>query len=87
MNKRENVYARVDEKFVKTVVVYANSSKVLFFDAEFKNPVLTTELQDLFLKGITISVDSALHMPVSYTSAGVVLADSTTYTATAPVEE
>lgn len=87
MIKRENVYARVDEKFVKTVVVYANSGKVLFCDEAFEHPVLTTELKDLFLKGITISVDDALHMPVSYTEAGVALADSTVYTATVPTEE
>ena len=32
MAKRETVNATYDEKFVKTVVLYANGSKALFYD-------------------------------------------------------
>lgn len=90
MIKKDNVFARADEKFVKTLLVYANESNVLFYDAESVNAVLTTEVQDLFLKDITVVDGENYLKPVAFTEAGVVCYDGSaavTFTATKPVEE
>lgn len=94
MNKRENVYASYEDQNVKTVVVYANDSSVLFYDAEFKNPVLTSELLDLYLKGMVIVVneeDVKSYVKVIICNEGKVTTVSgdglTDFTATEPVEE
>lgn len=90
MIKKENVFARADEKFVKTLVLHANESNVMFYEAEFVNAVLTTEVQDLFMKGITVVNGENYFKPVAFTAAGVVCHDGSaavTFTATEPVEE
>ena len=40
MLKKDNVCARSDEKYTKTTLVYADSSKVLFYDAAAKTELL-----------------------------------------------
>lgn len=78
MQKKENIYARVDEKNVKTVMLYANSSKALFYDAEAKtDKVKAAELQNLFVKGCVISQSGKLYKPVCFTSAGLIVCDGT----------
>ena len=94
MLKKDNVCARSDEKYTKTTLVYANSSKVLFYDAAAKtDKVLKTDLLDLFLKGVTIVDSGSYYNPVSYSSAGLLVATGTstvtgaTYTGSEAPEE
>lgn len=78
MIKKDNVYARVDEKFTKTTVVYGDASKVLFYDAAAKtDKVLKTDLEELFKKGVTISQSGKLYNPVCCSTAGLVCNDGT----------
>ena len=86
MIKRHEVYEQLKDVHVATVIVYPNESKVLFYDAAFEAPVLTTELKDLFIKGMTIVAGEELVAPVAYTAEGVVTHEAEVYTATAPVE-
>lgn len=79
MKKRETVNARYEEKFVKTTIVYANTSNVLFYDAAKTDKVLKTELKDLFLKGVTIDNGSgALLTPVVCNADGLIAYSGTT---------
>ena len=88
MLKRNEVFEQAKDLHVATVMVYPNESKVLFYDEAFEHPVLTTELKDLFIKGMTIVAgEEELVVPVGYTTAGVVTHEAETFTATAPVEE
>lgn len=68
MVKRDNVYAHADEQFVKTLIVHANESNELFYDEALENPVTTDELQDLFLKGLTVVEGTGYFKAVSYDS-------------------
>ena len=78
MIKKEHVYARVDEKHVMTTVLYADASKVLFYDAEAKtDKVLKTDLANLFTKGVTISQSGKLYKPVCCDSTGLIANDGT----------
>lgn len=96
MNKRDNVYARYEDQNVKTVLVYANESNELFYDVEFKNPVLNDELSDLFLKGMAVVSDAVTYKPIACATSdggekvGVICYNGTSaipFTATEPVEE
>lgn len=88
MLKRHEIFEQAKDLHVATVMVYPNDSKVLFYDKAHEVPVLTTELKDLFIKGMTVVVaEDKLAVPVVYTAAGVELADATAYTATEPTEE
>lgn len=79
MLKKDNIYARSDEKYTKTTMLYADSSKKLFYDSAAKtDKVLKTDLLDLFLKGVTIVDGSSYYKPVSYSTAGLVAATGTT---------
>lgn len=78
MLKKDNVYARANEKYTKTTKLYADSFKVLFYDAEATtNKVLKDDLLDLFLKGITIVDGETYYKPTSYSAAGVVSGENT----------
>lgn len=60
--KKEYIYAKAEEKFVKTTILYANSTDKLFYDATAKDDkVLAADLTDLFLKGVTIKKDSVYY--------------------------
>lgn len=57
MGKRTNHYAKEDEKFVKTTIVYIEinpdgNTGTLYYDKDLKNPVYKDELEDLYLDGI-----------------------------------
>lgn len=52
--KKENIYAREDEKFVKAVVLHANEANKLFYDAAVTEAVKSADLKNLFLKGIAV---------------------------------
>lgn len=76
--KRENIYAKVDEKFVKTVVLYANGSKVLFYDKEAKtDKVAKTDLQELFTKGVMVVMSDNFYKPVCLKAEGLISYDGT----------
>ena len=76
MAKRETVNAAYDEKFVKTVVLYANSSKALFYDKEAKaEKVMKEDLQELFLKGVTVYMTDTYYKPVCLKSTGLIASD------------
>lgn len=71
--RKNTVNATYDEKFVKTTLLYANSSKVLFYDPETKtDKVLKDELEEAFKKGVTISYNKSLYKPVICTTDGLV---------------
>ena len=60
MIHNNKVYANADNKFVKTTMLYTNMD-VLYHDAEFTKPVLTTEAIELFLNGVSVKAsDSAV---------------------------
>lgn len=87
MLKRDNVYAQAEEKYVKTLLVYADDSNVLFYDEAHENAVLTTELKDLFLKGLTVVDGDTCLKAVAYTEAGISCYDGAAavdFTATEP---
>lgn len=90
MIKRDNVYAKADETYVKTLLVYANESNVLFYDEALQNPVTTDVVEELFLKGVTVVSGGTYLKAVAFNTTGVICYDGTaaeTFTATAPVEE
>lgn len=79
MIKKNRIYARSEEKHVMTTMLYADSSKVLFYDEAAKtDKVLKTELADLFTKGVTISQSGKLYKPVCMDSTGLIANDGTT---------
>lgn len=62
MIKKNKIYARADEKFVKAVVLYANSNDKLYYDEAAKtDKVVAADLTDLFLKGVVIKKDNAYY--------------------------
>ena len=88
MLKRHEIFEQAKDLHVATVMVYPNEAKVLFYDEAHLVPVLTTELKDLFIKGMTIVVaEDELVVPVAYAAAGVTTHEAEVYTATEPTEE
>lgn len=78
MFKKNKVYARADEKFVKTTVLYANASKALFYDKEAKtDKVMKADLEDLFLKGMVVFMSDVYYKPVCLKSTGLIANDGT----------
>lgn len=66
MAKMTKIFAKSEEKYVKSVILYANADKYLFYDsAATTNKVSKDELADLFKKGIIIS-DTDLFVPVKF---------------------
>lgn len=77
--KKDNVYAKSDEKFVKTVILYADGSDKLFYDAAAKvDKVATADLKDLFLKGVTIMKDSVYYSGICLKTNTIIGYDGTT---------
>lgn len=75
--RKDTVNATYDERFVKTTLLYADSSKVLFYDPEAKtNKVLKADLEEAFKKGVTISYNKNLYKPVACTTAGLIAVES-----------
>lgn len=76
--KKDNVYAKSDEKFVKTVVLYADGSKKLFYDKEAKkDKVMKADLKDLFLKGIVVFQTDKHYAPICLATTGLIAHDGT----------
>lgn len=64
MAKRETINATYDEKFVKTVVLFADSSKNLYYDTNCQEAVAKADLNDLFLTGVVVFVGHSFFAPV-----------------------
>lgn len=65
MAKITKIFAKSEEKYVKSVILYADSDKYLCYDAAGTSKVTKDELADLFKKGIIIS-DTDLFVPVKF---------------------
>lgn len=53
----EKVYARAEEKFLKTQIIYSNKNVDeyhVYWDEELTKPIVKDELVDLFLKGVCV---------------------------------
>lgn len=71
MNNRHNIYADLDEKFVKTVMIYGDADDGhAFYDATKKTKIPKDELFELFLKGATVLVDDQYYKAVSFKDNG-----------------
>jgi len=69
----KKLFAKANEKFVKAVVLYPNSSNVLCFDSEATDKVSGAILKNLFEKNLVlISTSAGLFRPTHFT-------DETTY--------
>ena len=67
------IYAKSEEKFVKTVVLYGHSDTYLYADEAHTTKINKDDLLDLCLKGVTIKYESAYYTPVFFKeNAGVV---------------
>ena len=78
MNKRTNIFEKSNELHVKTVILYADNSKALFYDEAAKiDKVLKDDLLDLFLKGVTVLYSGKYYKPVCHSTAGLVASDGT----------
>lgn len=78
MNKKTYIYAHADEKNAKTLLLYANSSKALFYDEAAKeDKVAKADLKDLFVKGVTIAYSGDYYKPVCVKTTGLIASDGT----------
>lgn len=76
--KRETIFARADEKFVKTTLLYADSSDKLFYDAAAKtDKVLQADLLDLFLKGVTVVKSGVYYKALCFKTNSIIGHDGT----------
>lgn len=68
MNK---IFADAEEKYVKTVVVYADADDGhLFYDSSKSQKIPKDELLNLFLKGMVIFLTDEYLIPVAYKESG-----------------
>lgn len=89
LKRVEKLYAKANEKFAKAVVLYPNSSNVLYFDeAATEEPVTTAELEYLATIGAAVvKKGTAIARVVTYDNNTAVAFDASgsalTFTATA----
>lgn len=86
MNKlMERVYADSEEKYVKTVMLYADSDDGhVYYDSTKKTKIPKDELLEIYTKGCTIFFQDEYFKPVSYKDNGsdavvTVVSDSGNY--------
>lgn len=60
------------DKNVATVVLYANDSNELFYDAEFEEAVEAADVFNLFIKGVVAVKAGVYYKPLTCTEAGVI---------------
>lgn len=65
MDKRDYVYANSDEKYAKTVLIYANDYD-LYYDEEFTEHVTADDLKELFMADLTLVWEDKLVKPISF---------------------
>lgn len=76
--KKHNIFAKADEKFVKSVVLYADSNKKLYYDEAAKtDKVKAEDMLDLFQKGVVVFLSDKYYAPCMYSSAGYTCNDGT----------
>lgn len=68
--KPDVIYGDLKDKYVSKVHLYADSSKVLYYDSTKKISVSKAELLDLASKGLVAVVDTDIYFPVSYKTDG-----------------
>lgn len=68
----KKIYGDACDKYVAAVVVYANSSNKIFYDAELKTAVPNEDGLNLFIKGVVCKKGTTYYRPVSCTEAGVI---------------
>lgn len=91
--KPEFLYGDLKDKYVAKAHLYADSSKVLYYDSTKKISVSKAELLDLASKGLVAVVDTDVFFPVSYKTDGASVTcmdtagSAATYTAKDRTEE
>jgi len=79
MIKKERVYANSEEVYVMSTVLYANSSKALYYDKEAKtDKVMKADLEELFKKGVVVFMTDVYYRPVCLKTTGLIANDGTT---------
>lgn len=63
MNK---VFSNSEEKWVKTVILYAHSDNYLYTDEAHTEKIDKDTLLDLCLKGVTVMYEEGYYTPVSF---------------------
>lgn len=66
------VYQNAKDADVATVVLYANASKALFYDPEFKVPVPKTDGLDLFIHGVVAVKNNVYYVPMCCAADGTI---------------
>lgn len=66
------VYQNAKDADVAVVVLYANASKALFYDPEFKVPVPKADGLDLFIQGVVAVKGNVYYAPTSCTADGTI---------------
>lgn len=73
-----------DEKNARGVMLHANASSKLFYDAETKVPVYTDELENLFVKGMVVKTSAGdLFKPITLSKGKAIAFKVETTTVTA----
>lgn len=91
--KPEFLYGDLKDKYVAKVHLYADGSKVLYYDSTKKVGVSKAELLDLASKGLVAIIDTDVYFPVSYKTDGTSVTcfgaegSAATYTAKVQAEE
>ena len=70
--KKTRIFDDAVDKNVAKVVVFADTNKDLFYDAEFVNKVPVEDGLNLFAKGVVCLYNGSYYAPVSCTEAGVI---------------
>lgn len=68
----DRIYNDAEDKNVATIIVYANETGNLFYDKTFTKEVPTTDMVNLFLKGVVAEKDGTYYTAVSCTKNGVI---------------
>lgn len=71
---KDRIFQDAEDKNVAQVVLYANESKALFYDAEFTETkaVPADDCLNLFYKGVVALFNGAYYSAKSCTTAGVI---------------
>ena len=85
-----NIYKSSEEKYVKTVVLYADDSK-LYHDADHKKAVTKDELFEAFMVGVAVCTAEGTYVKaVKYVDNGAeasIYADDAALSSVTPVED
>lgn len=68
----DKIYLDANDKNIAAYVVYANSSKELFYDSSFETEVPAADCVNLFVKGAVALYSGAYYRALSVTTEGVI---------------